>query len=145
MREILSGRLWLGNSADLRNVENILRNGIQAVFDLAIEQLMPTLPRTLIYCRFPVSDGQQDSSTALRTAIETVVFFLQREVPALVCCGAGMSRSPAVVAGALSVVQGGTPDERLRQIAIGHPHDVSPQLWEDVRWICAEMEEKGRR
>ena len=31
-----------------------------------------------------------------------------------------------------------------RVIKRGHPHDVSPQLWEDVRWICAEMEEKKR-
>ena len=142
MREILSGRLWLGNSADLRNVEGILQNGIQAVIDLAIEQLMPTLSRTLVYCRFPVLDGQQNHATALRTAIETVVLFLQREIPSLVCCGAGMSRSPAVIAAALSVFQGGTPDDRLRQIAIGHPHDVSPQLWEAVRWICAEMGER---
>ena len=144
MREILPGRLWLGNAADLRNVESVLQSGIQAVIDLAIEQLMPTLPRTLVYCRFPILDGAQNSSTVLRTAIETVVLFLQRGIPTLVCCSAGMSRSPAVIAGALSVFQGGTPDDRLRQIAIGHPQDVSPQLWEDVRWICAEMEEKKR-
>ena len=76
----------------------------------------------------------------MQTAIETVVLFLQREIPSLVCCGAGMSRSPAVIAAALSVFQGGTPDDRLRQIAIGHPHDISPQLWEDVRWVCGNGE-----
>jgi hypothetical protein len=144
MREILPGRLWLGNFTDLHNAESILQTGIQAVIDLAIEQLMPTLPRTLIYCRFPILDSEQSSPTALRSAIETVVLFLKRGIPSLVCCGAGMSRSPAVIAGALSLFQGGTPDDRLRQIAIGHPHDVSPQLWQDVRRMCADMEERKR-
>jgi protein-tyrosine phosphatase len=142
MREILPSRLWLGNAADIRDVESILQNGIQAVIDLAIEQLMPTLPRTLVFCRFPIMDGEQNSSTPLRTAIETLVLFLKRGIPTLVCCSAGMSRSPAVVAGALSVFQGGTPDDCLRQIVLGHPHDVSPQLWQDVRWICAEIAER---
>ena len=41
-----------------------------------------------------------------------------------------MSRSPAVVAAVLSIVQGGSPDEKLKEIVAGHPHDVSPQLWE---------------
>ena len=140
MREILPKTLWLGNAADLRNVENILQSGIQAVIDLAIEQMMPTLPRTLVYCRFPILDGEQ--SSPLRTAIETLVLFLKKGVPTLVCCSAGMSRSPAVVAGALSIFEGGNPDDRLRKIAVGHPHDVSPQLWQEIRGICAEMKEK---
>ena len=43
-----------------------------------------------------------------------------------------MSRSPAVVAAALSIVQGGSPDEKLKEIVAGHPHDISPHLWEAV-------------
>ena len=140
MREILPSKLWLGNAGDLRNVETILQNGIQAVIDVAIEQGMPTLPRTLVYCRFPILDGQQSSPMPLRAAIETLVLFLRKGIPTLVCCSAGMSRSPAVVAGALSIAQGGNPDDHLRSVVLGHPHDVSPQLWEDVRSICAEIE-----
>ena len=63
------------------------------------------------------------------------------QVPTLVYCGAGMSRSPAVVAAALSIVQGGSPEDRLREVVAGHPHDVSPQLWEAVCKVCCE---KGR-
>jgi hypothetical protein len=140
MREILPSKLWLGNAGDLRNVESILQNGIQAVIDVAIEQWMPTLPRTLVYCRFPILDGEQSSPMPLRTAIETLVLFLRKGIPTLVCCSAGMSRSPAVVAGALSIAQGGNPDDHLRSVVLGHPHDVAPQLWEDVRSICAEIE-----
>ena len=139
MREILPSRLWLGNAADARNVNDIMQAGIGAVIDLAIEQLMPTLPRSLVYCRFPIMDGEQSSPAILRTAIEMVVSLLNKGIPTLVCCIAGMSRSSAVVAGAMSIFRGGDPDDRLREIVLGHPHDVSLQLWQAVRGICAEM------
>jgi protein-tyrosine phosphatase len=139
MREILRGRLWLGNAADAHDVAAVVQAGISAIIDLAAEQPMPTMPRSLVYCRFPILDGQQDSRSVLCAAIEAIVSLLRKEIPTLVCCSAGMSRSPAVVAGALSVVHGGTPDDRLRQIVLGHPHDVSPQLWQDIRSVCDEM------
>ena len=139
MREILPRKLWLGNVADANNVQAVMQTGILAVIDLAAEQPMSMLPRTLVYCRFPILDGQQTSQAVLRAAIEVIVSLLRKEMPTLVFCSAGMSRSPAVVAGALSVFQGGSSDDRLRQIALGHPHDVSPQLWQNVRDVCDEM------
>ena len=145
MREILPERLWLGNAADVRNVEAVTRADIAAVVDLAAEQQMPTLPRGMIYCRIPVVDGQPDAYVTLRAAIETTAMLLRAEVLTLVCCGAGMSRSPAVAAAAMAVVWGGDPDDRLREIALGHPHDVSPQLWQDVRRLCVEIQEEMQR
>jgi hypothetical protein len=142
MQEIVPGRLWLGNAADARNIEGVLQAGVLAVIDLAIEQLIPMLPRSIIYCRFPVIDGQQDSQVILRAAIETVAMLVTMEIPTLVCCGAGMSRSPAVVAAATAIVYGGDPDDRLREVVTGHPHDVSPQLWQSVRGLCVEMQQK---
>jgi protein-tyrosine phosphatase len=139
MREILPSRLWLGNAADARNVERVIQAGILAVVDLAAEEKAPELPRGLIYCRFPIMDGPQTSQSLLPTAVETLVSLLKRGTPTLVFCGVGMSRSPAVAAAALSIVEGGSPDDRLREIALGHPHDVSPQLWQAVRETCAEM------
>jgi hypothetical protein len=144
MREILPQKLWIGNSADARNVECLMQASIAAIMDLAIEQLMPSLPRSLIYCRFPIMDGQQDSQSMLKFAIETLVSLLTKDIPTLVCCSAGMSRSPAIVAGALSIFLGGSPDDRLREVVMGHSHDVSPQLWQDVRCICAEMMESRK-
>jgi protein-tyrosine phosphatase len=90
----------------------------------------------MVYCHFPLMDGPQDDQTVLDVAIQTVVSLLKRQIPTLVYCGAGMSRSPAVVAAALSIVQGGSPDEKLKEIVAGHPHDVSPHLWEAVRRLC---------
>jgi protein-tyrosine phosphatase len=104
---------------------------------LAVEQMPSAIPRSIAYCRFPIMDGQQSSQAFLRTAIETAVCLLRQGVPTLICCSAGMSRSPAIAAGAMSIAYGGTPDDRLREIVMGHPHDVSPQLWNDVRQLCA--------
>jgi protein-tyrosine phosphatase len=139
MREIIPARLWLGNAADAREVSRLADAGIVAVIDLAVEHVAPALSRSMLYFRVPLMDGEQGSRTVLRIAVEALVSLLEAELPTLVCCSAGMSRSPAVAAAALSIVHGGSPDERLRQIVAGHPHDVSAQLWRDVREVCREM------
>jgi len=87
-----------------------------AVVNLAAEEPSPLLPRSMVYCRFPIMDGEQEGEGVLDAAIHTVASLLRNQVPTLVHCGAGMSRSPAVVA--------------------GHPHDVSPQLWEAIEALC---------
>lgn len=141
MREILSRILWLGNAADARNIEGVMDAGIMAVIDLAHEELPLTLPRSIVYCRFPILDGQQSSRQILLVAIETLVSLLKKDIPTLVYCSAGMSRSPAVIAAALSILHGGTPEERLRQVVANHPHDISPQLWAEVRDLCKDIAE----
>ncbi len=65
-----------------------------------------------------------------------MVSLLKKRIPTLVYCGAEMNRSPAVVAAALSIVQGGSPDDKLKEIVAGQPHDVSPHLWEAVQKSC---------
>jgi protein-tyrosine phosphatase len=132
MREILSNRLWIGNVGDSRSAGCLLQAGVAAVINLAAEELSPTLPRSMIYCHFPIMDGVQDEPGILDVAIQTLVLLLKNEVPTLVYCSAGMSRSPALAAAALAILQGGSPDERLKQMVAGQPHDVSPQLWEAV-------------
>ena len=139
MRVVTPGRLWLRNAADARDLQGIMDAGILAVVDLAVEELTPTLPRSTVYCRFPIVDGEQATQGTLRIAIETVASLLRREIPTLVFCGAGMSRSPSVVAAALSVAEGGKLDDRLKQVVAGHPHDVSPRHWAIVRDVCEEI------
>ena len=144
MREILPRQLWLGHAGDGRDPERLLAAGIVAVVNLAAEEPSPGLPRSMIYCRFPIVDGGQNVQGVLDVAIRTLVSLLKRRIPTLVYCSAGMSRSPAVAAAALSIAHGGRPDERLRQIVSGQPHDVSPQLWDAVCRAWAEVA-KGNR
>jgi protein-tyrosine phosphatase len=136
MREIFPGRLWIGNAGDGRAPERLLAAGVVAVINLAAEEPSPVLPRSMVYCHFPLMDGAQEGQTALEAAIQTLASLLRNQVPTLVYCGAGMSRSPAIVAAALSIAQGGRPEDRLREIVAGQPHDVSPQLWEAVQRAC---------
>ncbi len=93
---------------------------------------MRAVPRGLIVCRFPIVDGGGNRPELLGLAIDTVASLIAAEVPTLVCCSAGMSRSPAVAALALATVGGEPPADCLKRIGLHHPHDVAPQLWADL-------------
>ena len=116
MREILPGNLWIGNAGDGRDPERLLQAGVVAVMNFAAEEPSPVLPRSMIYCHFPIVDGATDDQAILRVAIHTLVSLLKNQVPTLVHCRAGMGRSPAVVAAALAIVQGGSPEQRLWEV-----------------------------
>ena len=75
----------------------------------------------------------------LNLAIGAVATLLESRSPTLVCCGAGMSRSPAVVAAALSVVERKSLEECLKNVTEFHPADVSPGFWEE---ICGAMPQR---
>ena len=57
MREILPGSLWIGNASDGRDADRLLQAGVVAVVNLAAEESSPKLPRSVIYCHFPLVDG----------------------------------------------------------------------------------------
>ena len=137
MHEILPSQLWLGNAMDVRDLRRIHDIGISAIIDLALEEGVPQLRRELIYCRFPIVDGASNAPELLIAAIETAASFIRKRVPTLVACSAGMSRSPSIVAAALSVVRDESPDDVMLQLVAGHPHDVSPVLWTDVKEATA--------
>ena len=130
MRQIPGYSLWIGNAADARDVPRLLGDGIEAVVALALEE--PPATRELVYCRFPLLDGAGNSPWLLRMAIDTVVTLLTGRTPTLVCCGAGMSRSPAVAAVAIHRLTRRPPEECLRTLAELGPLDVSPGFWQEL-------------
>ena len=132
MREIEPGRLWIANAVEARDLRRVLELGVEAIVDLAMQEL-PLVPmRELIYLRLPIVDGGGNDLRRLTSAIDTVAQLIRREIPTLVFCSAGMSRSPAIVAAALSQVRNQPPNEVLQEIVSQIPHDVSPLLWHDV-------------
>jgi hypothetical protein len=133
MREILPYRLYLGNALDARDLRRLYELEIAAVIDLAMEEPPGQLGRDIAYCRFPLLDGSGNSFALIRIAIDTPAAFMQAGKPTLVACGAGMSRSPAIAAAALSILERRQLDECLVSLAESGPHDVSPLFWEDVR------------
>ena len=132
MHRIQPEQLWLGHVGDVRNIREIYNVGIRALVDLAINEPLPELPRDLIYCRFPLTDGSGNAESLIRIAVETAAMLIQSATPTLVFCSAGLSRTPAIAAAALSLVRKQPLDECLKTLSQSLAHDVSPTLWQDI-------------
>lgn len=137
MREILPGLLSVGNAFDARDLKSVLTHRIHAIIDLAMEEPPIAVTRELIYCRFPLIDGQGNSPVVIEAAIRTALLLVSAKVPSLVSCGGGMSRSPAIAAAVVARTAQISPDEAMKKIAASGPHDVSPGLWQEVKHVLA--------
>lgn len=137
MREVIPGSLWLGNARDARDVKAVLDLGISAVVDLAIEEPPIQFPREVTYCRYPLLDGAGNTPAVLTLAIETTASLVRGKIPALVACGGGMSRAPAIAAAALAVTEAMNPEQALERIAASGPHDVSATFWAEIQAALA--------
>ena len=138
MRHIPDYSLWLGNAGDARDKHELLRLGVGAVVDLAVEEPPSTAGHETVYCRFPLIDGTENAPWLLRAAIDTTATLLREKIPTLVCCSAGTSRAPAIAAAAL--VKLGRPslqDALLYLAQFGHC-DVSAGLLQDVVNVTRE-------
>ena len=128
MRRVAERALWLGNPGDTRDLRTILDAGIEAVVELADNEPLAVLPRELVRCRFPLSDGGENPAWLLRMAAETVAAFLRANVPVLVCCSGGMNRSVCIAAAGVTLADGRPLCESLLGIVGSGPADVSPRL-----------------
>jgi protein-tyrosine phosphatase len=124
--------VWIGNAADGCDWRALFDRGVRAVVQLAVEELPIEPPRELLFYRFPLVDGEGNDPAVLRLAIKGVAALIRSDVPTLVCCGGGMSRSPAIVAAAISAVKRIDIHQSLEAVTKSHPSDVSTALWDDV-------------
>jgi protein-tyrosine phosphatase len=138
MRQISAHLLWLGNAGDERDCKRVLDTGIQAVVQLDAEEPVIELSRDLVYCRFPLVDGPGNDKKVLQLAITTVANLLEKKVPTLVVCGAGLSRSPVIAAAAIALVFQQPADDCLKEVAEHFPADVAPALWDEVKKVVEE-------
>jgi hypothetical protein len=132
MNQIMPHPLWIGHAADGRDFRRILDVGIQAIIQLAMEEPSLQTPRDLLYCRFPLVDGDGNRPELLDLTVRTVAGFLRARIPTLLCSDAGVSRAPAIAAAALSEFLGQRPEHCLELVVAQHPSDVSPGLWAAV-------------
>lgn len=133
MRNIPGETIWIGHAGDLKNPQALYDLGIEAVVELADSEGFATLPRDLLRLRIPLSDGGDNPLWKLRIGVITVAELIRSNVPVLLCCSAGMSRSVCIAAGCLSVVRGITLFEALKLVTSHGPADVSPLILEQVR------------
>ncbi len=127
--------LWVGHAGDGSQNRVLHELGIEAVVQVAAEEPPLSPPRSLMFHRFPLLDGSGNSPAVLRLAVETVAALIRLRVPTLVCCGMGLSRSPAIAAAGLALALREPADEVLRRLADCHPVDVSPAFWAEVRAV----------
>ena len=138
MRQVPGRALWLGNVGDLRDARAVLAVGIAAVVELADSEPFAVLPRELIRCRFPLSEGGDNPPWLVRLAAESVAALLRANVPVLVCCSAGMSRSVCVAAGGVTLAEGRPLAESLSVVIGSGPADVMPRLLMQLQQSLSE-------
>jgi hypothetical protein len=143
MRRIESLDLWVGGRGDVRDVAWVIRAGVRALVDLALDEPPLITSREVVSCRFPLMDGSGNRRGELRAAVETVAALVRARVPTLVVCSAGMSRSPAVCAGAIALVTERPAAECLRSVTAGAPADVAPGLWADLCGVLVRNNKWG--
>lgn len=132
MRPVPGYRLWLGHVGEARDLRRVLDAGVEAVVDLAVNEPPLTPTRELVYLRFPLVDAPGNPPWLLRAAVDAVAGLLRADVPTLVYCAVGLSRTPCVAGAAVAVARGCSPADGLTWVAAAGPCDVSPGLWAEV-------------
>lgn len=135
MREIIPNVLWIGNAFDARNVKVVMDAGFQVVVDLAIEESPIQLPREVVYCRFPLLDGEGNSPVVMKSAIDLIGSLVIAKLKTLVACSGGMSRSPLIASAVIAQVESIDFDNAIRRVASTGPCDMSPNLYAAVKQL----------
>jgi len=133
VRRLAEVPVWLGHVGDARDWSKLHDAGIEAVVALAWGEPTVILPRSMVSLRFPIIDGGGNPAWLLRSSVEAVANLIRAEVPTLICCGAGVSRTPAIAAAALAWVREISLDDALARITQSGPTDVSPWLWAEIQ------------
>ena len=74
MREVIPKLLWFGNALDARDTARLYDAGVVAIVDLAYEEVPELSSRDMIYCRFPLVDGDRNIPAGRVRAMDSVVF-----------------------------------------------------------------------
>lgn len=133
MYQIVPYSVWIGSDRDGRAFRELFDLGIRAVVQVAIEEPAILIPRELLYLRFPLIDGSGNDADWLRLALHSIKTLIQREIPTLVCCSAGMSRSPALVGAVLMSQRGMGFEESVRFVTQNGPADLSGAFLTDLK------------
>lgn len=124
---------FIGNRGDFRDNAVLRRAAIQAIVDLAMEELPVTASRETLMFRIPLEDGGGNEAETLRLGVDLVHTLLVMGRTTLIVCSAGMSRSPSIVALAIARKRNIEPEAALSILAAHGPVDVSPAFWAGLR------------
>jgi hypothetical protein len=143
MNQIKPYPLWVGHAGDGRAFQQLFDQGIRAIVQLAAEEAPIQAPRDFILLRFPLDDGSGNNLDLMWVAIISILNLIAKDISTLVCCGAGMSRSPAIAAAALSLAEQRSLEDCLKLVTEHHAADVLPGLWADLKRVMAGDKERS--
>jgi len=135
MHKVPDYPLWLGNEGDIQDIRAVFSQGIEVLVDLAAHEPPRHLPRETLYCHIPLIDGPDNPPWLVQLAVGTVMHLLKSNVPALVYCGGGVSRSPCIAAAAISLIRGCSVPEALTHLSQSEAMDINPGLLAEVQRI----------
>ena len=138
MHRIIPHPLWLGSIEALQDIRSLHELGIRAVVQLAYEEVPISLPREFVAYRFPLVDGSDNELELLRLAVVTLTQLLDQKFATLVCCQAGLSRSPGIAAAALARHLGEPFVTCLERVAACRPCQLHPGLLAQLQVLCVE-------
>lgn len=133
MNQISPHSLWIGTIGDLKDLRRLYDLGVRAVVQLAYEEPPLALPHDMIACRFPLVDGGDNDAEVLQLAVATVTRLIERKFATMVCCQAGVSRSPAIVAAAFARITGEPFAACLTALAAQRTCDIHPALYAQLQ------------
>ncbi len=113
MIEIVPSLIWLADGLEVRDLELISKMQIDAVVDLAYEETPISLGKSKLAIRVPLIDGEGNNQQHIRLAITYTAELIRSKTPFVIACSAGISRSPTILAAALSTVENISIEEEL--------------------------------
>lgn len=138
MIEIVPSLVWLANGPEVRDLELIGEMHIEAIVDLAYEELPVCSLRSKLVIRVPLIDGEGNNLQHIRLAITYTAELIRSKTPFVIACSAGISRSPTILAAALSTLGDGSIEEKLALIStkkqIGTSTVFLAEVQEAMRW-----------
>lgn len=133
MTEILPSLIWLANGLEVRDLELIGEMQIDAIVDLAYEEPPIASLKSRLTFRVPLIDGEGNNRTHIRLAVLTTTELIRSKTPFVIACSAGISRSPAILAAGLAMVDHCTVEEKLEFIKAKKRIGVSQAFLSDVQ------------
>ena len=127
--EVLKDGLYFGNASKARDLQALHQAEIAAVVDVAYEESPAALSRDIIYHRIPLIDGETNDPTFVQAAILVTEQSLRLNLRTLVCCSAGMSRSPTIAVVAAARFTGQKTDDVLTKVLEKTSLGIHPGFW----------------
>jgi hypothetical protein len=138
---LISGyRLFVGPAMTLKDPAAVLATGVQTVICVAAEKFPDPWPRDLPFLRLPLDEGASNSEPLVTLLLHIVGRLIAEDVPTLIVCSMGMSRSVGVAAASIALYEGAAPDDVLRRVVKEHPADMSPSLWDSLRRFVQQIQ-----